>query len=90
MDMVENSRELVLGSFALFSSQTALQTNDRMRVLTFVTVITGGLATLVGALGMNFEASFFSTRDAGFWSAIALLAAITAAALGLARSRKWF
>lgn len=71
MDMVEHARELVIGSFELFSSQTSLRTNDGMRVLTFVTVITGLLATLVGALGMNFQASFFKTSDAGFWSAIA-------------------
>lgn len=89
MDMVENARELVLGSFALFSSQTALQTNDSMRVLTFVTVITGVLATLVGALGMNFDASFFETRDAGFWIASAGLFVVAVAALGLARWRRW-
>lgn len=90
MDMVENARELVLGSFALFSTQTAQQTNDRMRILTFVTVITGVLATLVGALGMNFDASFFGTRDVGFWGAVAGLLAITVASVGLARWRKWF
>jgi Mg2+ and Co2+ transporter CorA len=89
MDMVENARELVLGSFALFSTQTAQQTNDRMRVLTFVTVITGVLATLVGALGMNFDASFFGTRDVGFWMAVAGLVAIAIASVVLARWRKW-
>jgi len=90
MDMVENARELVLGSFALFSSQTATQTNDSMRVLTFVTVITGVLATLVGALGMNFAASFFETRDTGFWTAVGALLLFATVAIGLARWRKWF
>lgn len=89
MDMVENARELVLGSFSLFSSQTALQTNDRMRVLTFVTVITGGLATLVGALGMNFDASFFRTHDTGFWIAVAGLGLLTLTAVSVARWRRW-
>ena len=79
----------MLGSFALFSSQTALQTNDSMRVLTFVTVITGILATFVGALGMNFDASFFGTRDAGFWIASGGLCVIAISALALARWRKW-
>lgn len=89
MDMVENARELVLGSFSLFSSQTALQTNDSMKVLTFVTVITGILATMVGALGMNFAASFFETRDVGFWTATIGLMVIAIASLILARWRKW-
>jgi Mg2+ and Co2+ transporter CorA len=90
MDMVENARELVLGSFELFSSQTALITNDTMRVLTFVTVITGLLATVVGALGMNFDASFFKTQDAGFWWAVGCLAFLTAVALVLGRWRRWY
>lgn len=89
MDMVENARELVLGSFALFSSQNALQTNDSMRVLTFVTVITGVLATLVGALGMNFAAHFFDTGDTGFWMAVGGLLLVAALSLLLARWRKW-
>lgn len=89
MDMVENARELVLGSFALFSTQTALQTNDSMKILTFVTVITGILATMVGALGMNFDASFFKSRDAGFWIATMGLFVTASAAFLLARWRKW-
>jgi len=90
MDMVENARELVLGSFSLFSSQTALQTNNFMRTLTFVTVITGALATAVGALGMNFDAAFFQTRDHGFWVAVTALAGLTVVAILLARWRRWF
>jgi len=90
MDMVEHARELVIGSFELFSSQTALRTNDGMRVLTFVTVITGALATLVGALGMNFQASFFEARDAGFWSAIVGLALFGLGAVLLGHRRRWF
>jgi len=90
MDMVENARELVLGSFALFSTQTALQTTNFMRTLTFVTVITGSLATLVGVLGMNFDASFFATNDFGFWMAVAGLACVTVVATVLARWRRWF
>lgn len=90
MDMVENARELVLGSFELFSSQTALRTNETMRVLTFVTFITGLLATLVGALGMNFEAEFFASGDAGFWWVVVGLGVLSAVALALGRWRRWF
>lgn len=90
MDMVENARDLVLGSFDLFSSQTALQTNESMKILTFATVITGALATVVGVLGMNFDAEFFKTQDAGFWVAIAGLVALTVAALAVGRWRQWY
>jgi magnesium transporter len=90
MDMVENARELVIGSFDLFSNQTALRTNDFMRVLTFVTVITGVLATVVGALGMNFDAGIFKTRDLGFWLAIAGLVLLGVVSLALGKRRRWF
>lgn len=90
MDMVEHARELVIGSFELFSSQTALRTNDAMRGLTFVTVVTGLLATLVGALGMNFQAKFFETNDAGFWMAVAGLVLFATGAFVLGRHRRWF
>lgn len=89
MDMVENARELVLGSFELFSSQTALRTNSSMRILTFATVITGVLATVVGAFGMNFDAELFRSGDTGFWVTIGALLALTAAALALGRWRRW-
>jgi magnesium transporter len=90
MDMVENARELVIGSFELFSNQTALKTNESMKVLTFVTVVTGLLATLVGALGMNFQASFFSSNDVGFWVAVAGLGVLAVTALILGRRRRWY
>lgn len=90
MDVVEHARELVIGSFELFSSQTALRTNDAMRVLTFVTVITGFLATVVGALGMNFQASFFKSNDVGFWIASGSLLAIAVVGALIGRRQRWF
>ena len=90
MDVVENARELVIGSFELFSNQTALRTNDFMRVLTFVTVVTGVLATIVGALGMNFQAGLFESRDAGFWTVVGGLLLLAGVSLALGKRRGWF
>ena len=89
MDIVENARDLVIGSFELFSSQTALDVNHSMKVLTFATVVIGLLATIAGTLGMNFEASFFGLRDVGFWVAVAGMALLGVASLALARWLKW-
>lgn len=47
MDQVDNAREMVVGSFELFSSGTALVINDSMRVLTWVTVIIGAISLLL-------------------------------------------
>lgn len=89
IDVVENARELVVGTFQLFSTQTELQTNERMKLLTFVTVVTGLLAVFAGALGMNFEADFFATKTAGFWAAVAIMVLFGAVSLYLGRRKNW-
>lgn len=89
MDMVENARDLVIGSFELFSSQTALQTNRSMSVLTFATVVLGVLAVVGGIMGMNFEAKFFSAADRGFWVAVGGMLALSVGAVLLGRYKRW-
>ncbi|MBW8811498.1 MAG: hypothetical protein JF591_22360, partial [Lysobacter sp.] len=89
MDIVENARELVIGSFELFSNQVALQTNSTMRVLTFITVLIGLQTVIAGVLGMNFDAPFFKTQGFGFWIAIGLMVALSIAGGLLGRWRRW-
>lgn len=89
MDMVENCRDLVMGSFDLFSNQTALRTNRTMHVLTFATVVLGLMALTSGVLGMNFNARFFAHEN-GFWLAVAGLVVLGLVALLLGRWRRWF
>lgn len=89
MDMVENCRDLVMGSFDLFSNQTALRMNRTMYVLTFATVVLGLMAVVVGAFGMNFETRVFEL-DHGFSLTAGALALLGLAALLFARWRRWF
>jgi len=89
MEAVENAREVVIGSFELFSNQTALRTNAIMRVLTILTALMGGLAVVAGVLGMNFEAPFFRTGLAGFLIAVAVMTGMATAGFALAWWRKW-
>lgn len=90
MDMVENTRDLVVGSFELFSSQVALQTNTSMRLLSFIAVVVGTLAVMAGILGMNFDAPFFKTQATGFWTAVGAMLVLAVASVALGRYRKWF
>ena len=89
MDVVQNTRDLVVGSFELFSSQTALRTNEAMRALTFVTVLIGTLAVVAGILGMNFDVPFFKTAAKGFWLAIGGMGALVVVAVVVARRWRW-
>ena len=87
--MVQNTRDLVVGTFELFSSQTALRTNETMRALTFYTVLIGTMAVVAGVLGMNFDAPFFDAGAKGFWWALAGMGAIVVVAVVLGRRRRW-
>jgi Mg2+ and Co2+ transporter CorA len=90
MDIVEDARELVVGSFELFSNQIAVRTNASMRLLTFATVVIGLQTVIAGALGMNFKAGFFDTAGLGFWLAVAGMALVTAVAAWIGRRKRWF
>ncbi|BDU16404.1 magnesium transporter CorA family protein [Lysobacter auxotrophicus] len=89
MEAVENAREVVIGSFELFSNQTALRTNAIMRVLTILTAVMGGLAVVAGVLGMNFQAPFFDTGLAGFLIAVGAMLGMALVGLWWAWRRKW-
>lgn len=89
MDIVENARELVVGSFELFSTQTALVTNETMRTLTFATVVIGMLAVIAGILGMNFETPFFKAGTLGFIVAAGAMLLLAVAAILIGRKRRW-
>lgn len=88
MDVVENSRELVIGCFELFSSRTALSTNETMRRLTFLTLLIGIMAVAAGVLGMNFEARFFES-EWGFWITLGGMASTAIAVMLVARRNRW-
>lgn len=89
MDLVQNTRDLVVGSFELFSSQTALRTNEKVGMLTFVTVLLGTLAVVAGVLGMNFDAAFFKTGSKGLWAAMTGMGVVSVLAVAIARRWRW-
>ena len=89
LDEVERARDLVTGSFELFTSRSAQQTNDLVKVLTFVTAIIGFCGAVAGLLGMNFRLTFFDTGLRGFLTITGglLFAASTFVIYG--RHRRW-
>ena len=88
IDAIENARELLIGSFDLYMTQTAQRTNDVMRVLTIVNVILLPAVVLAGIMGMNFKVGFFENTNL-FWIVIAAMVVIAAGSLVLARRRQW-
>ena len=89
LDEVERSRDVVVGSFELFTSRTSQQTNDLVKVLTFLTAIVGFCAAIAGLMGMNFKLAFFETGMTGFLIVTGALAVIALCAVAYARYRDW-
>jgi Mg2+ and Co2+ transporter CorA len=89
VDAVDHARDLVNGSFQLFTSRTAESTNELVRRLTFITMLLGAVGAVAGIFGMNFEAPFFQSGVFGFLSVILVLVLFTIAAMAIARVRNW-
>jgi LPXTG-motif cell wall-anchored protein len=89
VDEVEHTRDLIIGSFELFTSRSAQQTNDLVRALTFFTVIIGTTAAVAGLFGMNFDPPFFQTGSIGFFAVTLGLLALALAALYVGKRRRW-
>ena len=84
MMAVEAARELVNGSFDLYTSRAAESTNQAMHTLTVVTVAMGFAATVAGVLGMNFQAPLFDTGARGFYMVAGVIAAVLVVSVGWA------
>jgi magnesium/cobalt transport protein CorA len=89
-DALESARDLVVGSFDLFSTRAAQRMNETMRALTFVTVLMGSLSLVAGVMGMNFGLPLFDTGMYGFMTVIGLMVAIALTALLIGRWRRWY
>jgi Mg2+ and Co2+ transporter CorA len=89
VDEVERARNVVVGSFDLFTSRTSQQTNDLVKVLTFLTAIVGFCAAIAGLMGMNFKLAFFDTGLVGFSLVTGGLILVAAVAVIYARRRNW-
>lgn len=93
MQSIEAGRELVNGSFDLYTSRAAESTNQAMHTLTVVTVAMGLAATIAGVLGMNFDAPVFESGTRGFMAALVgigliVLGAVAWAVLRIVRSAR--
>jgi Mg2+ and Co2+ transporter CorA len=88
-DEVESARDLVIGSFELLSTRAAQTMNETMQTLTFVTVLMGVLALISGVMGMNFQMAFFDTGASGFYTVVAIMAALSGVGTWLAWRRGW-
>jgi magnesium transporter len=89
VDEVEHVRDLINGSFDLFSSRNGIQTNALVKVLTIVTAVLGYAGAVAGIFGMNVKASVFEGGNVTFAVIIGTVIISSALALLIARGRRW-
>ncbi len=89
VDAVDHGRELVNGSFELYTTRTAEATNDLVRRLTFITMMLGVVGAIAGIFGMNFETPYTKTGVEGFWIVLLGLASFALGATVIAKRKHW-
>jgi Mg2+ and Co2+ transporter CorA len=86
---VEDSRDLLLGSFDVFMTRTAQRTNDVMKVLALATVLLLPGSLIAGLLGMNVVVPLPKDDPASFWVVIVAIGILAAAVVGVAWRFRW-
>ena len=89
IEAIENARELLVGSFDIFTTQTTLRTNEAIKVLTLVSFIWLPAGVIVGIAGLLIKAPVYPVGPAGFWWMLALIGIIGPSTLAIARWRRW-
>lgn len=89
-DAVARARETIIGSFDLYTTRVAQDTNQLVKALTIATVITGVIGCAAGVFGMNFDTPFFHSGAAGFMQVTAAMVMTALAIVAIAIWRRWF
>jgi Mg2+ and Co2+ transporter CorA len=86
---VEDSREVLIGSFDVYMTRTAQRTNDIMKVLALATVMLLPGSVVAGLLGMNMLIPLPEDNPLSFWTVVTGVALFAASILVIARARRW-
>lgn len=86
---VEDSREVLLGSFEVYMTRTAQRTNDVVKLLTFATILLLPGSLVAGLLGMNVAVPLDKDGPLSFWYVVAGVVLFGALILIVARIRRW-
>jgi Mg2+ and Co2+ transporter CorA len=89
-DGIARARETIIGSFDLYTTRVAQETNQLVKCLTIATVITGIVGCAAGIFGMNFDTPFFHTGVSGFLVVTATMVVTSLVILSIAIWRRWF
>jgi magnesium transporter len=88
-DDVARARETIIGSFELYASRVAQDTNQLLKALTIATVITGIVGAVAGIFGMNFDTPISHDGMNGFLLITGAMVFASVALVAFAVWRRW-
>jgi magnesium transporter len=86
---VEDSRDVLLGSFDVYMTRTAQRTNEVMKILTLATVLLLPGSLVAGLLGMNVSVPLPKDDPVSFWIVVVGVVLFAVSMVMLARRRRW-
>ncbi len=89
IEAVENARDLLIGSFDMFTTQTTLRTNEVIKMLTLVSFVWLPAGVIVGIASLLLRNPVYPVGREGFWLMLVLIGMIGAGTLAVARWRRW-
>ena len=89
LETVDGARELIIGAFDIFATQTTQRTNHTIKLLTLFSVVLMPASVITGLMGMSFHAHIYETGDRGFWTVVLGTVLIAGTTLFLARRNRW-
>jgi magnesium transporter len=89
LESMASTREMIAGSFEIYSTWAAHRTNHLMRRLTIVSVTLLPPTLIAGVMGMNALPRGFTTT-AAFWTSAAAMSSLALFTLTTAWIRNWF
>jgi magnesium transporter len=89
LSAVEDTRDVLLGSFDVIMARTGQRTNDVMKILALATVLLLPGSLIAGLLGMNVAVPLGKDDAASFWIVVGGVVLLAIVILGVARYRRW-
>ena len=89
IEAMENARELLVGSFDIFTTQTTLRTNEVIKVLTLVSFVWFPASVIVGIAALLLKTPVNPATSHGFWITMAVIVVVALSTVGLSRWKRW-
>ena len=89
IEAMENARELLVGSFDIFTTQTTLRTNEIIKVLTIVSFVWFPASVIVGIAALVLRTPVNPASSPGFWITMGIITIIALITVVLARWKRW-